>query len=307
MSVTNPPKPAIIWSRVCQLEGEPLQHVKGVYDKSFPIEFRHYFATLIENEDWATLSPDNPNHIPRAKGKIYELFSESITITLDLLNRWIAEIQTFSAGNIDFLLRIKMMEIANNMSMEYSVRPLELIRKAKFILETEMRVINEAQIDVVSVEDNDPRYLDEECIREKLNKLYMLTKQTDDDLRKAQSEQETFVIQYQDQNRINAEAEKAAALGNTARKEQLVREFNNYKLVLERQAQKIHQMRVDQATKYQETLTILQEVQEKVLGDKLQAWKKAQALQFNGGPQCDHQLQKIQEVSHCRVLNQSVC
>ena len=53
-----------------------------------------------------------------------------------------------------------MMEIANNMSMEYSVRPLELIRKAKFILETEMRVINEAQIDVVSVEDHDPRYLD---------------------------------------------------------------------------------------------------------------------------------------------------
>ena len=189
------------------------------------------------------------------------------------------------------------MEIANNMSMEYSVRPLELIRKAKFILETEMRVINEAQIDVVSVEDHDPRYLDEECIREKLNKLYMLTKQTDEDLRKAQSEQETFVIQYQDQNRINAEAEKAAALGNAARKEQLIREFNNYKLVLERQAQKIHQMRTDQATKYQETLTILQEVQEKVLGDKLQAWKKAQALQFNGGPQCDHQLQKIQEVN----------
>ena len=70
MSVTNPAKPAIIWSRVCQLEGEPLQHVKGVYDKSFPIEFRHYFATLIENEDWASLSPDNPNHIPRAKGEI---------------------------------------------------------------------------------------------------------------------------------------------------------------------------------------------------------------------------------------------
>ena len=44
---------------------------------------------------------------------------------------------------------------------------------------------------VVSVEDHDPRYLDEECIREKLNKLYMLTKQTDEDLRKAQSEQET--------------------------------------------------------------------------------------------------------------------
>ena len=58
----------------------------------------------------------------------------------------------------------------------------------------------------------------------------MLTKQTDEDLRKAQSEQETFVIQYQDQNRINAEAEKAAAIGNAARKEQLIREFNNYKL-----------------------------------------------------------------------------
>ena len=55
-------------------------------------------------------------------------------------------------------------------------------------------------------------------------------------------------------------------------------------------------MRVDQGAKYQETLAMLQEVQDKVVGEKLQEWKKEQALQFNGGEACDLQMQKIQEV-----------
>ena len=60
----------LLWNQVCRLEGEPLQQVKSVYDpKFFPIEFRHYFAEMIESEDWPNLNPDNLNHIPQAKGR----------------------------------------------------------------------------------------------------------------------------------------------------------------------------------------------------------------------------------------------
>ena len=58
-TMNDHPLPSI-WQRVCQLEGEHLQTVKSVYDpKLFPIEFRHYFATMIENEDWRSISPEN--------------------------------------------------------------------------------------------------------------------------------------------------------------------------------------------------------------------------------------------------------
>lgn len=61
--------PTSLWAKVCLLDGEPLQQVKSVYDpRFFPIEFRHYFATLIESEQWNEINPDNPLHYPEAKG-----------------------------------------------------------------------------------------------------------------------------------------------------------------------------------------------------------------------------------------------
>ena len=61
----------LLWTQVCKLEGEPLEQVKSVYDpKYFPIEFRHYFAAMIEAEDWQNINPDNPRYLSSAKGKI---------------------------------------------------------------------------------------------------------------------------------------------------------------------------------------------------------------------------------------------
>ena len=63
------PEGSSIWNRVCQLEGEHLTTVKMVYDqKTFPIEFRHYFADMIESEDWASINPDSQADFPKAKG-----------------------------------------------------------------------------------------------------------------------------------------------------------------------------------------------------------------------------------------------
>ena len=49
--------------------------------------------------------------------------------------------------------------------------------------------------------------------------------------------------------------------------------------------------------RHQRTFILLQEIQDKILSQKLAEWKRQQALQFNGGHTNDGQLKKIQEVS----------
>ena len=62
----------VVWLKICVHQTSlclPPLRVQAVYDqKLFPIEFRHYFATIIESEDWNTINPDNHNDFARAKG-----------------------------------------------------------------------------------------------------------------------------------------------------------------------------------------------------------------------------------------------
>ena len=58
-----------LWNEVCQLEGDPLNQIKSVYDaRTFPIEFRHYFCQIIEDERWDQIDPDDPHHERAARG-----------------------------------------------------------------------------------------------------------------------------------------------------------------------------------------------------------------------------------------------
>ena len=139
--------------------------------------------------------------------------------------KWIHEIQGYAnQQNIDFLLRLKLMDIASNLDLEYCSRPLELIRKTKHILETEMRVLQETQIDVVSISDEDPRFREEEHIRDSLNQLYIYTRLSEDELRTLQSNQENFVIRYQEQLRVASDLETATQSGDHDRRRKLLKE-----------------------------------------------------------------------------------
>ena len=116
------------------------------------------------------------------------------------------------------------MDIASNLELEYCSRPLELVRKTKHILETELRVLQETQIDVVSIADEDPRFRDEEHIRDSLNQLYILTRLSEEELRTLQSNQENFVIRYQEQLRVGSELENANQTGDHERRRKLIKE-----------------------------------------------------------------------------------
>lgn len=47
-----------LWSRVRELEGDALRQIQSLYDTNFPIEFRHYFAEIIERQPWDQIDPD---------------------------------------------------------------------------------------------------------------------------------------------------------------------------------------------------------------------------------------------------------
>lgn len=165
-----------------------------------------------------------------------------------------------------------MGEIAANLNFEYQSQPLELIRRVKNVLETELRVIAEAQVDVVSVsEENNPRYRDEEIINESLQRLIIQTRESDAKLRGLQSEQENFVIRYQESVRVNQEYEKVAKQvpHNQALVDQAQRNKEAYDLDLKNQAGEILHKRQELMDRHQRTFVTLQELMAKVLQIKL--------------------------------------
>jgi hypothetical protein len=93
-----------------------------------------------------------------------------------MLEKWMEAIETQAFNSADFLSRFKMMEILQSLRTEYSIRPLELVRKRNIILATERRVVTEAQVEGVhQVMEEDPRKKEEEYIRNQLRRLHMLT------------------------------------------------------------------------------------------------------------------------------------
>ena len=41
-----------LWAKVRELEGDSLRQIQNLYGPNFPIEFRHYFADIIERQSW---------------------------------------------------------------------------------------------------------------------------------------------------------------------------------------------------------------------------------------------------------------
>ena len=125
------------------------------------------------------------------------------------------------------------------------------------------------QVDVVSVADEDPRYRDEEIINESLNQLFMQTRESDAKLRSLQSEQENFVIRYQESIRVTAEYDKATKTGNQSLIDQVQRQKEAYDLDLKNQAGEILHKRQELMDRHQRTFVTLQELLSKIINGKL--------------------------------------
>ena len=121
-----------LWCKVRELQdGDALRQIQSLYDTNFPIEFRHFFAEIIEKQNWDQLNPDDPTH-EEASRHILDSFLKEISQHGDMLR---------DGG--DFLQRLRFQDMANNFHQVYAGNPLELVRNAKRILLTEKRLVDE--------------------------------------------------------------------------------------------------------------------------------------------------------------------
>merc|ERR1719454_1402226 len=167
---------------------------------------------------------------------------------------------------------------------------MELVRTVKKILSIETRLVQEASTGAQSgVEDVKPNSGGEKTakINKELENLYTMTQDAEADLRKLQSKQEYFVINYQESVKIQSSLQQIQQMSQsdpTRRQleQQLVKKKNEVDQLLQQEAHKLLQQRTALAEKHHKTFTLLAQMQNQILDEELIQWKRSQALAYNG-------------------------
>ncbi|CAM9263677.1 unnamed protein product [Lampetra planeri] len=184
-----------MWIQAQQLQGEALHQMQALYGQHFPIEVRHYLAQWIESQLWDSVELDNPAEEAKAK---------------HLLDNLVAELQRkahLQGGEDGFLLKIKLGHYASQLKSTYDRCPLELVRCIKHILNSEQRLIHEASnancgSGGQAMDSLSQRH---QQINQAFEELRLATQETENELRKLQHSQEYFIIQYQENLRLQGE------------------------------------------------------------------------------------------------------
>ncbi|XP_031696565.1 signal transducer and activator of transcription 5B-like [Anarrhichthys ocellatus] len=196
-----------MWIQAQQLQGEALHQMQALYGQHFPIEVRHYLAQWIECQLWDSVELDNPAEEAKAKR---------------LLENLVAELQKkaqLQGGEDGFLLKIKLGHYANQLKSTYDRCPLELVRCIKHILHSEQRLVQEATnascgSGVQAMDSLSQRH---QQINQSFEELRLATQETENELRKLQHSQEYFIIQYQENLRIQAQLSSLSSLPQAER------------------------------------------------------------------------------------------
>ncbi|XP_009992494.1 PREDICTED: signal transducer and activator of transcription 5B-like [Chaetura pelagica] len=170
----------------------------------------------------------------------------------------------------------------------YDRCPMELVRCIRHILYHEQRLVREANnspspagslVDAMS-----QKHLQ---INQTFEELRLITQDSENELKKLQQTQEYFIIQYQENMRLQAQFSQLSQLGpqeRLSRETTLQQKKASLEAWLHREAQTLQQYRVDLAEKHQRTLQLLRKQQTTILDDELIQWKRRQQLAGNGGP-----------------------
>ncbi|XP_067168081.1 signal transducer and activator of transcription 5B isoform X1 [Apteryx mantelli] len=170
----------------------------------------------------------------------------------------------------------------------YDRCPMELVRCIRHILYHEQRLVREANnspspagslVDAMS-----QKHLQ---INQTFEELRLITQDSENELKKLQQTQEYFIIQYQENMRLQAQFSQLSQLGpqeRLSRETTLQQKKASLEAWLHREAQTLQQYRVELAEKHQKTLQLLRKQQTTILDDELIQWKRRQQLAGNGGP-----------------------
>uniref|UniRef100_A0A8D0A0B2 Signal transducer and activator of transcription n=1 Tax=Sander lucioperca TaxID=283035 RepID=A0A8D0A0B2_SANLU len=266
-----------MWIQAQQLQGEALHQMQALYGQHFPIEVRHYLAQWIECQLWDSVELDNQAEEAKAKR---------------LLDNLVAELQKkaqLQGGEDGFLLKIKLGHYANQLKSTYDRCPLELVRCIKHILHSEQRLVQEATNASTSsgVQAMDSLSQRHQQINQAFEELRLATQETENELRKLQHSQEYFIIQYQENLRIQAQLSSLSSLPpaeRTQRETTLQTKRATVEAWLTREASTLQKYRLDLSEQHQKTLSLLRKQQTLILDEELIQWKRRQQLAGNGGP-----------------------
>jgi len=281
-----------LWEKVRELGGDSLRQIQSLYGPNFPIQFRHYFASLIERQAWNQIDPDNIQGDEESHAKyILDLFLSEIQ----------NECERLTEGK-DFLQRLHFSEIASHFKHVYGSAPLELVRIVKKILAIESRLVQQDNDKIESLNvANSVHAKNVMRINQELEQLLTKARNFEQDLRNLQSEQEFFIIKYQDNARIINELQHYRQRSQTdptriQMEQPLMRKSQEYDKLLCAGKQKIVQMRLALVNNHQDLLARLSHLQKEILNDQLSKWKRSQALAYNGAvPRDSDSLDQLQQ------------
>lgn len=267
-----------MWIQAQQLQGEALHQMQALYGQHFPIEVRHYLAQWIESQLWDSVELDNPAEETKAKR---------------LLDSLVTELQKkaqLQGGEDGFLLKIKLGHYANQLKSTYDRCPLELVRCIRHILQSEKRLVQDANNASSGTEGQSMDSLSQrhQQINQAFEELRLATQETENEMRKLQHSQEYFIIQYQENLRIQAQISSLASLPpaeRTQRETALQSKRTTVEAWLTREASTLQKYRLDLSEQHQKTLALLRKQQTLILDEELIQWKRRQQLAGNGGPQ----------------------
>uniref|UniRef100_A0A668AIR1 Signal transducer and activator of transcription n=1 Tax=Myripristis murdjan TaxID=586833 RepID=A0A668AIR1_9TELE len=266
-----------VWIQAQQLQGEALHQMQALYGQHFPIEVRHYLAQWIESQLWYAVRVQ----AEEAKAK-------------RLLDNLVAELQRkaqHQVGEDGFLLKIKLGHYANQLKSTYDRCPLELVRCIRHILHSEQRLVQEATNVSASCGSGgqamDSLSQRHQQINQAFEELRLATQETENELRNLQHNQEYFIIQYQENLRIQAQLSSLASLPpaeRTQRETTLQSKRATVEAWLTREASTLQKYRLDLSEQHQKSLALLRKQQTLILDEELIQWKRRQQLAGNGGP-----------------------
>ncbi|XP_023932909.1 signal transducer and activator of transcription 5B [Lingula anatina] len=185
-----------------------------------------------------------------------------------------------------FLVKMRLQETAAQFREMYGNSPLNLVRVVKNCINTEMKMVAQAENAASGLGDLQGQQDKHRITSQQLEFLQKRTQETDNELKQLQHKQESFIIQYQDSVKINSQLQQVVSQPNTPNKTEhemrLKRQKEGIECELSRKAQELLQLRLALADKHHDTFKHLQNTQQQVLDHELIEWKRRQQLAGNG-------------------------
>ncbi|CAG9790649.1 unnamed protein product [Diatraea saccharalis] len=278
-----------LWARAQQLPPESLQKVRAIYVDQFPIEVRHCLAAWIESRI-CLLPTRTPEPEEQQRYFVEELVHEINTHAELLLSSDM------------FVTRMKLLEAAKNIHLQYSHAPQELYAYMRRCLALEMEVIQNAMGPQYAAQPQSERKYSElitglQTVRQTVNMV-------SEEIRSLQANMESFSLQYHEciKNKGHISYLQQAGPMTTERRdleaclrvqiEEMERKLN----VLVAQ---INQAQLQLVDHMKDNIANLRQLQSQVLDEELIKWKREQQLSGNGVPMQSN-LNTIQE--WCELL-----